>query len=147
MSAVYCSTTQPRSLLMSTLKGTIRMMLFLAISMAGPRGRADEKLEKQRCPRPDEIALVFSNGYGSGTYRTIGIGHIPNADILGYYDFHWKRGIGQHFSHLLTFSNLARENDAGYYSWLSATSGQAGKGNFNRNLYSVNTGMACGLKG
>ena len=82
-----------------------------------------------------------------GTYRTVGIRHIPNADILGYYDFHWKRDLGMHFPHLLTFWNMARENNSAYYTWLSASSGQAGKGNFNRNLYSVHTGMACGLKG
>ncbi len=83
----------------------------------------------------------------SGTYRTIGMNHLTNADVLGYYDFHWKRGVGQHFPHLLAYWNWARERNAVYYTWLSATSGQAGKGNFNRGLYSANTGLACGLRG
>jgi hypothetical protein len=83
----------------------------------------------------------------SGAYRTEGLTHLPNADMIGYYDFHWKRGTGQHFSHLLTFSNWARAHDAYFCAWLSASSGQAGKGNFNRNLYSANTSIACGLKG
>jgi hypothetical protein len=82
-----------------------------------------------------------------GTYRTSGMNHIVNADVLGYYDFHWKRGIDQHFPHLLAYSSWAKERDACFYSWLSASSGRAGKGNFNRNLWSANTGLACGLKG
>jgi hypothetical protein len=82
-----------------------------------------------------------------GTYRTHGMSELVNADIIGYYDFHWKRGTGQHFPHLLAYRSWAREHDAWFYTWLSATSGQAGKGNFNRCLYSANTGIACGLKG
>lgn len=82
-----------------------------------------------------------------GTYRTIGMNHLVNADVMGYYDFHWKRGIDKHFPHLLAFSNFGRGHDAWFYCWLSATSGQPGMGNFKRNLYSVNTGLACGLKG
>jgi hypothetical protein len=82
-----------------------------------------------------------------GTYRTRGMKQLDNADILGYYDFHWKRGLGQHFPHLLAYRAWARERDAWFYSWLSATSGRAGAGNYNRCLYSANTGVACGLKG
>jgi hypothetical protein len=83
----------------------------------------------------------------SGTYRTEGLSHLVNADVLGYYDFHWKRGLSQHFPHLLAFRNAARERDAWFYSWLAATSGQPGKGNFNRCLWSANTAIACGQKG
>jgi hypothetical protein len=82
-----------------------------------------------------------------GTYRTIGMKGLTNPDIFGYYDFHWKRGISQHFPHLLAYSNWARERDARFYTWLSCTSGQPGKGNYNRSLYSANTGIAFGLKG
>ncbi len=82
-----------------------------------------------------------------GTYRTDGMTHLANAELLGYYDFHWKRGLQQHFDHLLAYNSWARERDAWFYSWLSATSGQAGKGNFNRCLWSANTSIACGLKG
>ena len=56
-------------------------------------------------------------------------------------------GTGQHLPHLLAYSNWAKERDAWFYTWLSATSGLPGKGNFNRSLYSANTGIACGLKG
>ncbi len=82
-----------------------------------------------------------------GTYRVIGMSKLSNPDIFGYYDFHWKRGPGMHFPHMLAYSNWARERDAWFYTWLSATSGLPGKGNFNRSLYSANTGIACGLKG
>jgi hypothetical protein len=41
----------------------------------------------------------------------------------------------------------ARQRDAWFSTWLSATSGQSGRRNFNRPLYSANTGLACGLKG
>jgi hypothetical protein len=82
-----------------------------------------------------------------GTYRTIGMKGLHNPDVFGYYDFHWKRGTGLHFPHLLAYSTWAKERNALFYTWLSCTSGQAGKGNFNRNLYSANTGIACGLKG
>jgi hypothetical protein len=73
--------------------------------------------------------------------------HLVNADILGYYDFHWKRGPDQHFPHLLAYARWARERDAWFYTWLATTSGRAGRGNFNRSLYSANTGIACGLRG
>lgn len=82
-----------------------------------------------------------------GTYRVEGMNHLKNADILGYYDFHWKRGTDQHFPHLSSYLTWARERDAWFYSWLSATSGIAGKGNFNRSLYSANTALAFGQKG
>lgn len=82
-----------------------------------------------------------------GTYRVIGMGGLTNPDIFGYYDFHWKRGTKYHFPHLLAYSKWAQERDAWFYTWLSSTSGLPGKGNFNRSLYSANTGIACGLKG
>lgn len=82
-----------------------------------------------------------------GTYRVTGMSGLTNADIFGYYDFHWKRGIDQHFPHLLAYSKWGRERDTWFYTWLSATSGIPGKGNFNRSLWSANTGLACGLKG
>jgi len=83
----------------------------------------------------------------SGTYRSIGMSRLTNPDVFGYYDFHWKRGVGQHFPRLLEYAKWAQERDAWFYSWFSVTSGLPGKGNFNRNLWSANTGIACGLKG
>ncbi|MBM3994906.1 MAG: hypothetical protein FJ303_12245 [Planctomycetes bacterium] len=83
----------------------------------------------------------------SGTYRVVGMKGLHNPDVFGYYDFHWKRGINQHFGHIMAYSNWGKERNAVFYTWLSCTSGLPGKGNFNRNLYSANTGIACGLKG
>jgi hypothetical protein len=83
----------------------------------------------------------------SGTYRANGMNGLTNPDIFGYYDFHWKRGTKYHFPHMLAYSNWAKERDAWFYTWLSATSGLSGKGNYNRSLWSANTGIACGLKG
>ncbi len=82
----------------------------------------------------------------SGTYRTDGMGSITAADVIGYYDFHWKRGLGQHLPHTARFLGWAREREAWWGCWLSATSGIAGKGNFNRSLYSANTALASGCK-
>lgn len=82
-----------------------------------------------------------------GTYRVVGMNGLTNPDVFGYYDFHWKRGTKYHFPHLTAYAAWARERDAWFYTWLSSTSGIAGKGNFNRSLWSANTGIACGLKG
>mgnify|MGYP000871685925 CR=1 FL=1 len=82
-----------------------------------------------------------------GTYRTDGMRTLDNPDAFGYYDFHWKRGLAQHFPHLVTFAGWARERNAWFYSWLSVTSGAPGKGNYNRCLWSANTAIAAGQKG
>ncbi len=82
-----------------------------------------------------------------GTYRTDGMRHITNADVLGYYDFHWSRGREQLFGHLMTYRQWAIERDAVFYRWAEVDAGQAGKGNYNRCLHTVNTSIACGLKG
>ena len=83
----------------------------------------------------------------TGTYRTDGMRGLTNPDVFGYYDFHWKRGIDQHFPHLLAYKAWAKERDAWFYGWLGATPGQPGKGNYNRALWSANTAISCGQKG
>lgn len=83
----------------------------------------------------------------SGTYRTDGMSGLTNPDVFGYYDFHWKRGVHQQFPHLLLYTAWARERNAVFYRWLETDAGLAGKGNYNRSLCSVNTSVACGLKG
>jgi len=82
-----------------------------------------------------------------GTYRTYGMRHLTNADIFGYYNYHWKRGPHYHFPHLLRYWNWATERNAYFYRWVYAESGIPGKGNYNRSLYTLNTSLACGLKG
>ena len=82
-----------------------------------------------------------------GEYRMESMRHIPNGDCPGYYDFHWSRGIGSHFGHLDGYRGLARANNSIFYTWLAVGSGTAGEDNFRKNLWSVNTGIAFGLKG
>ncbi len=82
-----------------------------------------------------------------GTYRTYGMSHLTNADVMGYYDYHWKRGREQHFPHLLAYTKWAAERNACFYRWVATDSGIPGKGNHNRSLYTANTSIACGLKG
>ena len=82
-----------------------------------------------------------------GTYRTYGMRGVTNADVIGYYDYHWKRGPKVHFPHLLTYRRWAPERDACFYRWVATDSGRPGLGNFNRSLYTANTSIACGLKG
>ena len=82
-----------------------------------------------------------------GTYRTHGMGHLTSADVFGYYDFHWRRGPEAHFPHLMAYWKWARERDAWFYRWVWTESGIPGQGNVNRGLYTVNTSIACGLKG
>jgi len=82
-----------------------------------------------------------------GTYRTYGMSHLTNADVMGYYDYHWKRGCEQHFPHLLAYARWATERNAVFYRWVETDAGIPGKGNFNRSLYTATTSIACGLKG
>jgi len=82
-----------------------------------------------------------------GTYRTYGMRHLAGSDVFGYYDYHWKRGPHYHFPHLMSYWRAAKANDSRFYRWVSTDSGLAGKGNFNRSLYTANTSVACGLKG
>ena len=83
----------------------------------------------------------------AGTYRTYGLRHLVHSDVLGYYDYHWKRGPDQHFPHLLAYWAAAKASNSCFYRWVSTDSGLPGKGNYNRSLYTVNTSIACGLKG
>jgi hypothetical protein len=82
-----------------------------------------------------------------GTYRTGGMSGLTNPDVFGFYDFHWKRNREYHFPHLLRFRKWAIERDAYVYRWLATDSGKAGRGNYNRSLYTATTSVACGVKG
>jgi len=84
----------------------------------------------------------------AATYKTGEMAAVAQADIFGWYDFHWKRsGWNRHFNALQTALPLALENDSVFYSLLSTDSGQPGKGNYNRSLWSANQGIAFGMKG
>ena len=84
----------------------------------------------------------------AATYKTAGMDVIAQGDIFGWYDFHWKRsGWNRHFAALDAALPLARANDSVFYSLLAAESGLPGKGNYNRSLWSLNQGIAFGMKG
>lgn len=85
---------------------------------------------------------AYMGGYMTGSMRGMTM-----ADAPGYYDFHWGRGIGKHFSHSNFYLNLARSSHSNFYTWLAAGSGTAGEDNFRKSLWSTNTGIAFGLKG
>lgn len=84
----------------------------------------------------------------SATYKSDGLNYVANADIFGWYDFHWKRsGWHRHFSRLKNALPLAQQNNTIFYSLLSTDSGNPGAGNYNRSLWSANQGIAFGMKG
>lgn len=83
----------------------------------------------------------------AGCYRNYDMKKVPNADVYGYYDFHWSRGIGHQFGNSSWFSGWSKEHNAIYYTWLASTAGEIGDQNVNRSLWSANTGIAYGLKG
>jgi len=81
------------------------------------------------------------------THYLGGLRSLDNADVLGFYDALWKQGLTPHFSGLMAFGEAARRRDGLFYSCMGAMAGQPGKGNYNRCLWSANTGIACGAKG
>lgn len=84
----------------------------------------------------------------SATYKTSGMDAVARADIFGWYDFHWKRsGWNRHYNALQTALPLAKKYDSVFYSLLSTDSGNPGRGNYNRSLWSLNQGIAFGMKG
>ena len=83
----------------------------------------------------------------SGGYMTRGLNHMTNADILGYYDFHWSRGLPKHLGHAQTLLGITRGCNANWYTWFAAAPGGDGEQNLRRSMWSTNTGIACGLRG
>lgn len=84
----------------------------------------------------------------SATRKTSGLGALAEADIFGWYDFHWKRsGWHRHFAALDVALPLARRHGSVFYTLLSTDSGRPGAGNYNRSLWSLNQGVAFGMKG
>jgi hypothetical protein len=80
-----------------------------------------------------------------GDYHARAIGSLQNPDIIGYYDFHWKR-LG-HFRHLHRAWAAARKTKAPFLKYVDAAPGRIGVGNYNRVLYTLITSIAFGLKG
>ena len=85
----------------------------------------------------------------AGTYKTDGMEFLAESDIVSYHDFHWQRGAHKNFVHLLAAWRIAKAN-GGRIARLVATDpafGKTGAGNLGRHRYTLNTSIACGLKG
>jgi serine/threonine protein kinase len=82
-----------------------------------------------------------------GTERTTDMDGITNADVIGFFDFHWKQDRDKHFAHLLRYASWANERDAIVLRWVGAEAGTPGLGNVRRSRYTHTTSIACGVKG
>lgn len=80
-----------------------------------------------------------------GDYKGSAIGGLKDPDLVGYYDFHWRRG--GHWRHLLRARDAAKKTDSLFLKYTDGAPGMAGAGNYNRVLYTVSMSVACGLKG
>ena len=80
-----------------------------------------------------------------GDYHARAIGELKNPDIIGYYDFHWKR-LG-HFRHLHRARAASGKTGAPFLKYVDPAPGRIGVGNYNRVLYTISTSIAFGLKG
>jgi len=82
----------------------------------------------------------------TGTYQSGGINYLARSDFISYYDFAWKRGPDKNFPNLLAAWNTARVHDNRLGRYCMTDAGLAGKGNYNRLLYTQTTSIACGLR-
>jgi len=89
----------------------------------------------------DPTHPAYSGGCANDNNRIF-----TNADVMGYYDFHWERGIHLHFPHLLFYLNGAKTHDFYPYTWLSWRPYKYSD-HYHRSLWSANTCIACGFKG
>ena len=80
-----------------------------------------------------------------GSYRMSRVARVENLDVLGYYDFHWKRG--GHWGNLDKAMRTAQAKDAGFLRYCDAAPGRIGGGNYDRVMYTVSTSIVFGLKG
>ena len=75
-----------------------------------------------------------------GTYRNSYPQAVKgNPGVFGYYDYHWQRGMIWHFALLKWYQGLLNERDAWLGRWIMVH-------DENRNLYTLNTSLAHGLK-
>ena len=139
---IYKSPSETKALL-ETLRGNDAVMGYHLWSdelggMAAGRAR-----DIHTCHEWDPTHPCYS-----ATRKTSGLGALAEADIFGWYDFHWKRsGWNRHFAALQVALPLARRHDSVFYTLLSTDSGRSGAGNYNRSLWSLNQGVAFGMKG
>ncbi len=87
---------------------------------------------------PDHATYV-----GSKSGREIG--ELKPADLIGFYDFHWKRG--GLWSHLVRMKDAAHKSGAPFLKYTDGAPGRVGVGNYNRVLYTISQSVAFGMKG
>lgn len=80
-----------------------------------------------------------------GSYNGRALADVTDADLFGFYDFHWFRG--GLWRHLERTSDAAKKHDAGFLRYTQGDAGRIGKGNYNRVLYTVSMSLAFGMKG
>ena len=80
-----------------------------------------------------------------GSYNGRELDGLTHADLIGYYDFHWKRG--GHWRHLFRTMEAAKKIDARFLKYVDGAPGKIGVGNYNRVLYTLSHSVAFGLKG
>ncbi len=80
-----------------------------------------------------------------GDYGAREIGGVKDPDLVGYYDFHWKRG--GHWRHLMRARDAAVKTESFFLKYADGAPGKIGVGNYNRVLYTISMSVACGLKG
>jgi len=75
-----------------------------------------------------------------GTYRYLYCEHFPtHPGVHGYYDYHWQRGMAWHLKMLNFYKGIAEKRRSTIGRWLLIT-------DYNRNMYTLNTSIAYGLK-
>ena len=75
-----------------------------------------------------------------GTYRNYFPDRVqPNPGVHGYYDYHWARGMGYHFANLHWYFSFLQKRNAYLGRWILVH-------DYNRNMYTLNTSIAFGLK-
>ena len=75
-----------------------------------------------------------------GTYRYLYCEHFPtHPGVHGWYDYHWKRGQGWNFKMLDFYRGIAAKRRSAMGKWMLVH-------DYNRNLYTLNTSIAHGVK-
>jgi hypothetical protein len=82
-----------------------------------------------------------------GTYLHIGMGAVTDADAIGYYDYHWTRGRQKHFPYLMQYHHWAVQRRAIFCRWVAVKTAKSAEEIYRRDLFTINTSIACGLKG
>jgi len=75
-----------------------------------------------------------------GTYRYLYCEHFPtHQGVCAWYDYHWARGFGWNLSMLKFYRKIAAKRRSVMGKWLLVH-------DYNRNLYTLNTSIAHGVK-